>query len=236
MDLKLERADTSRYEPPKMRTQIISLATVVILTSGCVGIPAPNPPVASGVTRYNGYKSCIETEDSARLNAIGHRTAGWVLGGFALGAAAAGVGVASSDQPADTSGKNRYKVSVAVLPLAAGLLAYFASGQFSMAENSANLASSSASATNLDTEQEANTTCNAGISAWDAGGTTASAAFASAVAKEASTSTQPSKPDQTKPKAKDDVTDQPAATKQAPIAPAPSTSTALPGAPGRQGN
>jgi hypothetical protein len=144
----------------------------------------PNYTVVGGVgtPEAEGRDFCHDVGSQARVNALGHETAGWFLGGFALGAAGVGVGVVASDQPPDDhqAAKNRYKVTVAAAPLIAGLLAYLASGQFNKANASWSLAGSTTVAHDLD-DKKANAACNAAIAAWVGDEKGASKAFADAI-------------------------------------------------------
>jgi hypothetical protein len=160
-----------------------------------MGLPAPHSYGKTGyVSRHEehgkarpttdkdtqGKDYCTDVAISARQNANHHRSAGWILGGFALGFAGTGVVVASSAQPTDTAGSNRYKAVVAAAPLAAALLAYVATSQFAMADNSLTLASASTSAVNLD-DKEANIACNTSLAEWETGSKSTAKAFADAV-------------------------------------------------------
>jgi hypothetical protein len=121
-----------------------------------------------GAKGEDGHDYCRDIGNRAQLNATEHRAAAWTIGGFALGATAASFGVAASDQPSDTAGKNRYKVAVSTLPLAAALLAYIAEGQFSLASNSDALASATDSAMNKSNADAAKT-CNEALAGWQNG-------------------------------------------------------------------
>jgi hypothetical protein len=161
---------------------------------GCAGgLPAVHPynpntgyfddvSQKTGDPGYGGRDFCKRVEMSARTNSVAHRTFGWISGVFALAAAGAGAGVAATDQPESGGGKNRYKVAVVTLPLAAGLLAYLSSGQFTMSGNSSALASASAVGANGE-DAAANATCNSAIATWNSDSAAATAAFAAAVGK-----------------------------------------------------
>jgi len=165
----------------------LELAFIAVTASACVpGLSPAQPygPPVQGPESFAGRKFCQDVESSARENSIHHRTWAWVTGIASLAAAGTGVGVAATDQPDSNPGKNRYKVAVVTLPLVAGALAYLASGQFSMADNASNVASTAANTVGTDNDKLANTTCNSAIGTWDADSASASAAFAAAVAQQ----------------------------------------------------
>jgi hypothetical protein len=173
--------------PPAIVSRLF-ITLGLIMGAGCVpGLPQAHPPYPNrpyeeaGMPDFAGRDFCRAVERLARKNSVAHRWWGWIAGVGALGTAATGAGVAASDQPNDGGGKNRYKVAVVTLPLVAGMLAYGAQGQFGMADNSAGVASTAATASSFGDDREANTTCNAAIATWNSDNTTATAAFSAAV-------------------------------------------------------